>query len=85
MERAFTKPVDLAKTLDYFKKIKNPMDLIRIKLGEEYYFAGKEFVDDVQLTFGNAMLYHPPTDGIYRNARLLNCNFKRRWKTMAKK
>ncbi|XP_047949513.1 transcription factor GTE11-like [Salvia hispanica] len=84
---AFTKPVDLMKTPGYFKKIKNPMDLGTIKrnLERNMYSDAKEFADDMVLTFRNAMLYHSHTDEVYRNARLLNCNFKRRWEILAKK
>ncbi|KAG6405072.1 hypothetical protein SASPL_132654 [Salvia splendens] len=87
LAQAFTKPVDLIKTPDYFKKIKNPMDLGTIKrnLERNMYSDAKEFADDMVLTFRNAMLYHSPTNEVYRNARLLNCNFKRRWEILAKK
>ncbi|XP_042007466.1 transcription factor GTE12-like [Salvia splendens] len=83
----FTKPVDLVKAPDYFKKIRTPMDLGTIKrnLERNMYSDAKEFSGDMLLTFRNAMLYHSPLDEVYRNARLLNCNFKRRWEILAKK
>ncbi|KAG6405071.1 hypothetical protein SASPL_132653 [Salvia splendens] len=66
----FTKPVDLVKAPDYFKKIKNPMDLQTIKrnLERNMYSDAKEFANDMVLTFRNAMLYHSPTDEAHLNA-----------------
>ncbi|KAG6407243.1 hypothetical protein SASPL_130229 [Salvia splendens] len=82
--QAFSKPVDPVKTPDYFKMIKNPMDLgtIKHKLERNMYSAAKEFADDVLLTFGNAMSYHPPSSEVYRSARLLKCNFGRMWEIL---
>ncbi|KAG6407241.1 hypothetical protein SASPL_130227 [Salvia splendens] len=85
---AFARPFDPVKTPpDYFKRIKNPMDLgtIKRKLERNMYSAAKEFADDMLLTFGNAMAYHPPSSEVYRNARLLDCNFRRRWEILAAK
>ncbi|KAL1555923.1 transcription factor GTE12-like isoform X2 [Salvia divinorum] len=81
LAQAFRKPVDLVKTPGYFKKIKNPMDLGTIKrnLERNMYSTAKEFADDMLLTFRNAMSYHSPSSEVYCNARLLACNFKRRW------
>ena len=85
---AFARPVDPVKTPSgYFKRIKNPMDLGTVKrnLERNMYSDAKEFADDVLLTFGNAMSYHPPSSELYRNARLLDCNFRRRWEILAAK
>ncbi|KAL1555924.1 hypothetical protein AAHA92_11606 [Salvia divinorum] len=81
LSQAFSKPVDPVKTPDYFKTIKNPMDLgtIKRKLERNMYSASKEFADDMLLTFRNPMSYYPPSAEVYCSARLLNCNFKRMW------
>ncbi|KAL1555977.1 hypothetical protein AAHA92_11653 [Salvia divinorum] len=81
LSQAFSKPVDPVKTPDYFKTIKNPMDLgtIKRKLERNMYSAAKEFADDMLLTFRNPMSYYPPSAEVYCSARLLNCNFKRMW------
>ncbi|KAG6407566.1 hypothetical protein SASPL_130558 [Salvia splendens] len=49
------------------------------------YSAANQFADDMVLTFGNAMSYHPPTSKLYRCARLLDCNFRRSWEILAPK
>ena len=86
--QGFARPVDPLKTPpDYFKMIKNPMDLgtIKRKLERNMYSAANQFADDIVLTFGNAMLYHPPSSEVYRFARLLDCNFRRMWGILAAK
>lgn len=82
----FCEPVDPVKLKipDYFEIIKKPMDLgtIKHKLEGNMYSAAKEFADDVELTFQNAMLYNPPSDQVHRWAEMLDDNFWRRWKLL---
>ncbi|XP_057764111.1 transcription factor GTE11-like [Salvia miltiorrhiza] len=83
---AFSEPVDPVKLKipDYFQIIRNPMDLgtIKHKLERDKYSAAKEFADDVQLTFKNAMSYNPPEDEVHRWAEMLDGTFRRKWKLL---
>ncbi|KAL5774130.1 hypothetical protein ACOSP7_011687 [Xanthoceras sorbifolium] len=85
----FKKPVDPIelKIPDYFSIISKPMDLgtIKTKLDKNIYSETKEFVDDVRLTFSNAMLYNPPDNEVHKMAVELNCLFDSKWKLLEEK
>ncbi|XAR68289.1 hypothetical protein NMG60_11003367 [Bertholletia excelsa] len=71
----FNKPVD-AKALglhDYHDIIKHPMDLgtIKSRLSKNWYKSPKEFMEDVRLTFHNAMVYNPKGQDVYLMAEEL--------------
>ncbi|KAM7524939.1 hypothetical protein LguiA_014841 [Lonicera macranthoides] len=82
----FNKPVDpVALGIpDYFSIISEPMDLgtIKSKLDRNLYFTVEEFAADVRLTFSNAMVYNPPSNGVHLMAKELDNIFSRRWKNL---
>ena len=49
---------------DYFKIVKNPIDMstIKWKVDNFEYTCAKECVDDFNLLFSNCYLYNKPTD-----------------------
>ncbi|XVF87240.1 hypothetical protein PTKIN_Ptkin18bG0103000 [Pterospermum kingtungense] len=85
----FNQPVDpIALNIpDYFTIIKNPMDLgtIKSKLVKNTYLGVQEFVDDVKLTFSNAMLYNPPSNNVHKMAEEMVQFFEARWKSLEEK
>ncbi|GMI82268.1 hypothetical protein like AT5G46550 [Hibiscus trionum] len=85
----FNEPVD-PKALgipDYFSIIKNPMDLgtVKSKLAKKIYLGTDEFVDDIRLTFANAMLYNPPSNNVHKMAAEMEDFFEARWKSLEEK
>lgn len=85
----FNKPVDpVALGIpDYFSIISEPMDLgtIKSKLDRNMYFTVEELAADVRLTFSNAMMYNPPSNGVHLMAKELDNIFSRRWKILEAK
>lgn len=85
----FSEPVDPVKLQipDYFSIITEPMDLgtIKSKLEGNMYSGAEEFAADVRLTFSNAMLYNPPENRVHESAKVLDGNFRRRWKSLVAK
>lgn len=74
---AFQTPVDPEQLglPDYFKIVKNPMDLSTIykKLCEDFKYSNpQEFVDDMWLMFNNAWLYNKKTSKVYKNCTKLS-------------
>eukprot|EP00606_Chrysophyceae_sp_TOSAG23-5_P000811 GSChrysophyteH2.ASY1.ANO1.1617.1 assembled CDS len=78
--QAFSKPVDhlALNLLDYPTIIKTPMDLssVREKLRLVEYETMFDLVQDVRLTFVNAMTYNPPSHYIHENAAKLMDRFE---------
>ncbi|XP_044756346.1 bromodomain-containing protein 3-like isoform X2 [Coccinella septempunctata] len=71
----FQHPVD-AKKLglpDYHKIIKNPMDLTTIKkrLENNYYYSGKECIQDFNTMFTNCYVYNKPGEDVVLMAQSL--------------
>lgn len=85
----FNTPVDIVKLNipDYFKVIKNPMDLgtIKRKLETDVYSNPREFAADVRLTFANAMTYNPPGNDVHIMAVQLNKIFEEKWRAIGSK
>ncbi|KAK6923230.1 NET domain [Dillenia turbinata] len=75
----FNTPVDVVKLglHDYFRIIKNPMDLgtVRSKLEKKSYSSPVDFASDVRLTFDNAMLYNPKGQDVHHMAETLLSQF----------
>ena len=71
-------PVHL-KIPDYFKVVKHPMDLSTVndKLKNGYYQLDKEFDDDVNLIWSNAMLFNPEGSEIHIMAKNMKEEFER--------
>jgi hypothetical protein len=81
--------VDAAKQglHDYHKVIQKPMDLgtVRDRLATGLYSSPNSFVEDVRLTFANAMTYNPQGHDVYVMAQVLAGLFNDRWKDIVKK
>uniref|UniRef100_H3DP25 ATPase family AAA domain-containing protein 2 n=1 Tax=Tetraodon nigroviridis TaxID=99883 RepID=H3DP25_TETNG len=76
--KAFTKPVDLAEVPDYADVIKKPMDLSTVlsKIDLHRYGTVKEFLQDVDLIWQNALEYNPDRDPSDRQIRHRACALK---------
>uniref|UniRef100_A0A8D3A301 ATPase family AAA domain-containing protein 2 n=1 Tax=Scophthalmus maximus TaxID=52904 RepID=A0A8D3A301_SCOMX len=76
--KAFTKPVDLEEVPDYAEVIKKPMDLSTVlsKIDLHRYGTAKEFVQDVDLIWQNALEYNPDRDPSDRQIRHRACALK---------
>nr|XP_020452864.1 ATPase family AAA domain-containing protein 2 isoform X2 [Monopterus albus] len=76
--RAFTKPVDLDEVPDYAEVIKKPMDLSTVlsKIDLHQYGTVKEFLEDVDLIWQNALEYNPDRDPSDRQIRHRACALK---------
>uniref|UniRef100_A0A0D6QUC0 Bromo domain-containing protein n=1 Tax=Araucaria cunninghamii TaxID=56994 RepID=A0A0D6QUC0_ARACU len=85
----FNSPVDIVKLKipDYFKVIKNPMDLgtIKERLERQFYSDPRDFAADVRLTFSNAMAYNPPGNDVHVMADQLNKIFEDKWRSVERK
>nr|XP_020490645.1 ATPase family AAA domain-containing protein 2 isoform X1 [Labrus bergylta] len=76
--KAFTKPVDLEEVPDYAEVIKKPMDLSTVLSNVDLHkFATvKEFLQDVDLIWQNALEYNPDRDPSDRQIRHRACALK---------
>ncbi|XP_054477905.1 ATPase family AAA domain-containing protein 2-like isoform X2 [Anoplopoma fimbria] len=76
--KAFTKPVDLEEVPDYTEVIKKPMDLSTVlsKIDLHQYGTVKEFLQDVDLIWQNALEYNPDRDPSDRQIRHRACALK---------
>nr|XP_046256103.1 ATPase family AAA domain-containing protein 2-like isoform X2 [Scatophagus argus] len=76
--KAFTKPVDLEEVPDYAEVIKKPMDLSTVlsKVDLHQYGTVKEFLQDVDLIWQNALEYNPDKDPSDRQIRHRACALK---------
>ncbi|XP_039974151.1 ATPase family AAA domain-containing protein 2-like isoform X2 [Xiphias gladius] len=76
--KAFTKPVDLDEVPDYAEVIKKPMDLSTVlsKIDLHQYGTVKEFLQDVDLIWQNALEYNPDRDPSDRQIRHRACALK---------
>uniref|UniRef100_A0A3B3YK56 ATPase family AAA domain-containing protein 2 n=1 Tax=Poecilia mexicana TaxID=48701 RepID=A0A3B3YK56_9TELE len=76
--KAFTKPVDLDEVPDYAEVIKKPMDLSTVmsRIDLHRYGTVKEFLQDVDLIWQNALEYNPDRDPSDRQIRHRACALK---------
>ncbi|XP_040020597.2 ATPase family AAA domain-containing protein 2 [Gasterosteus aculeatus] len=76
--KAFTKPVDLEEVPDYAEVIKKPMDLSTVLTNIDLHKYGtvKEFLQDVDLIWQNALEYNPDRDPSDRQIRHKACALK---------
>ncbi|KAM8869662.1 ATPase family AAA domain-containing protein 2 [Spinachia spinachia] len=76
--KAFTKPVDLEEVPDYGEVIKKPMDLSTVLTNIDLHKYGtvKEFLQDVDLIWQNALEYNPDRDPSDRQIRHKACALK---------
>jgi len=82
----FVKPVNTI-TLglpDYHKLIKQPMDLATVKrrLDNNYYWCGKECINDINLMFTNCYMYNKPGEDVTVMANSLEKFFLAKIKMM---
>uniref|UniRef100_A0A8C7Z1F1 ATPase family AAA domain-containing protein 2 n=1 Tax=Oryzias sinensis TaxID=183150 RepID=A0A8C7Z1F1_9TELE len=76
--KAFTRPVDLEEVPDYAEVIKRPMDLSTVlsKIDLHQYGTVKEYLEDVDLIWQNALEYNPDRDPSDRQIRHRACALK---------
>ncbi|KAM3614165.1 uncharacterized protein V6R79_011028 [Siganus canaliculatus] len=76
--KAFIKPVDLEEVPDYAEVIKKPMDLSTVlsRIDLHQYGTVKEFLQDVDLIWQNALEYNPDRDPSDRQIRHRACALK---------
>ncbi|XP_035285771.1 ATPase family AAA domain-containing protein 2-like isoform X1 [Anguilla anguilla] len=76
--KAFTKPVDVQEVPDYLTVIKQPMDLSTVlsNIDLHKYVTVKEFTQDVDLIWQNALEYNPDIDPSDRLIRHRACSLK---------
>ncbi|XP_024123834.1 ATPase family AAA domain-containing protein 2 isoform X3 [Oryzias melastigma] len=76
--KAFTRPVDLEEVPDYAEVIKKPMDLSTVlsNIDLHQYGTVKEYLEDVDLIWQNALEYNPDKDPSDRQIRHRACALK---------
>ncbi|XP_061144051.1 ATPase family AAA domain-containing protein 2-like isoform X1 [Syngnathus typhle] len=76
--KAFTKPVDLEEVPDYAAVIEKPMDLSTVlsNIDLHQYGTVKDFLQDVDLIWKNALEYNPDTNPSGRQIRHKACALK---------
>ncbi|XP_015213378.2 ATPase family AAA domain-containing protein 2 isoform X1 [Lepisosteus oculatus] len=76
--RAFTKPVDIEEVPDYKTVIRQPMDLSTVlcKIDLHKYVTVKDYMEDVDLIWKNALEYNPDKDPADRLIRHRACALK---------
>ncbi|XP_059217057.1 nucleosome-remodeling factor subunit NURF301 isoform X2 [Stomoxys calcitrans] len=78
----FMEPVDPNEAPDYYKVIKEPMDLKQIeeKLSKNVYNKLSEFIGDMTKIFDNCRYYNPKESSFYKCAETLESYFVQRIK-----
>ncbi|CAJ1062032.1 ATPase family AAA domain-containing protein 2-like isoform X2 [Xyrichtys novacula] len=76
--KAFTRPVDLEEVPDYAEVIRKPMDLSTVLSNVDLHKYGtvKEFLQDIDLIWQNALEYNPDRDPSDRQIRHRACALK---------
>ncbi|XP_046875048.1 ATPase family AAA domain-containing protein 2-like isoform X1 [Hypomesus transpacificus] len=76
--RAFSRPVDVEEVPDYTTVIKTPMDLSTVlaNVDSHKYVTVREFANDVDLIWKNALEYNPDSDPSDRQIRHRACALK---------
>ncbi|KAG8222875.1 hypothetical protein J437_LFUL003520 [Ladona fulva] len=83
----FMEPVDPTEAPDYYKVIREPMDLqtIELRINERSYDRLSEFIGDMTKIFDNCRYYNPRESPFYRCAETLESYFAGRLKTLREK
>ena len=85
----FLKPVDpvALQLADYFKVVKQPMDLgtVKTRLAGGFYQGAEEMADAVHLTFSNAMMYNPAGSIAHEDAKKCLALFEKKYEPVARK
>jgi len=78
----FMKPVNVNDVVDYYDKIKEPMDLgtMTEKLRQKKYITLTDFVADVSRIFDNCRYYNPIDSSFYRCAEVIENFFVQKLK-----
>jgi transcription initiation factor TFIID subunit 1 len=78
--QAFLVPVNSKKVPDYYKLVRNPIDLltIRKRINEKFYKNRHGFLDDIKLLVENSSLYNGPGHFITHSAHKLYETSRRR-------
>ncbi|KAG7170458.1 Nucleosome-remodeling factor subunit NURF301-like [Homarus americanus] len=73
----FLEPVDPSEVPDYYKVVKEPMDLktVESRVEEKAYQRLAQFIGDVMLVFDNCRLYNPPNSSFCSCAATLESFF----------
>ncbi|XP_045626029.2 nucleosome-remodeling factor subunit NURF301 isoform X1 [Procambarus clarkii] len=73
----FLEPVDPSEVPDYYKVVKEPMDLktVESRVEEKSYQQLAQFIGDVMLVFDNCRLYNPPNSSFCSCAATLESFF----------
>ncbi|XP_063041992.1 ATPase family AAA domain-containing protein 2-like isoform X2 [Engraulis encrasicolus] len=73
--KAFTKPVDKEQVPDYHSVVRRPMDLSTMlaKIDQQSYLTIKDYLEDVDLIWNNALEYNPDNDPYDRQIRHRAC------------
>ncbi|CAG9862131.1 unnamed protein product [Phyllotreta striolata] len=83
----FMEPVDPTEAPDYYKVIKEPMDLQMIegKINEQVYTKLSEFIGDMTKIFDNCRYYNPKESPFYKCAESLEAYFVNKIKCLRDK
>ncbi|KAK9504668.1 hypothetical protein O3M35_010949 [Rhynocoris fuscipes] len=73
----FMEPVDPTEAPDYYKVIKEPMDLqtIELRINQRYYKKLSEFIGDMTKIFDNCRYYNPKESPFFKCAESLESYF----------
>ncbi|XP_071445006.1 nucleosome-remodeling factor subunit NURF301 isoform X3 [Hetaerina americana] len=83
----FMEPVDPTEAPDYYKVIREPMDLqtIELRINERSYDRLSEFIGDMTKIFDNCRYYNPRESPFYHCAETLESYFAARLKCLREK
>jgi len=84
---AFVKPVDVKDAPNYYKVIKEPMDLqtVDLRVSEKVYSRLRDFIGDVTKIFDNCRYYNAENSEFYKLANGLELFFKEKVILLRKK
>jgi len=73
----FLEPVDPHDVPDYYKVIKDPMDLqtVELRLNQKLYEKLSDFIGDMTKIFDNCRYYNPRDSPFYQCAEVLEAYF----------
>ncbi|CAG9331919.1 BRDT_8 [Blepharisma stoltei] len=79
MAEPFRNPLNINESPDYFKKVKEPIDLstIEAKLNENKYETGYQFAIDMRLLWSNSFLYYAKGSDTYHMTVELSSLFEK--------
>jgi len=73
----FKEPVDAAEAPNYYRLIKDPMDLqtVEFRVEEKLYRKLRDFIGDITKIFENCRYYNPAASPFYKSAETLESFF----------